>query len=51
MLEFIKQHPFLIGWLCFVILVYIYASLDYAYYRYNIKDKLSKIYNALTEEE
>ena len=51
MLEFIKAHPILIGWLCFVILVYIYAYLDYLYYQYNIKDKVSQLYEALTEEE
>lgn len=51
MLDFIKQHPFLIGWLCFVILVYLYAYLDYVYYRFNVKEKVLKIYDALTEEE
>lgn len=51
MLDFIKQHPFLIGWLCFVILVYLHAYLDYVYYRFNVKEKVLKIYDALTEEE
>jgi hypothetical protein len=51
MLEFTKAHPILTGWLCFVILVYIYAYLDYLYYQYNIKDKASQLYEALTEEE
>jgi hypothetical protein len=49
--EIIKVHPILTGWLCFVILVYIYAYLDYLYYQYNIKDKASQLYEALTEEE
>ena len=35
MLDFIKNHPFLVGWVLFVLLVYIYAYLDYAYYKYN----------------
>lgn len=51
MLEIIKVHPILTGWFCFVILVYIYAYLDYLYYQYNIKDKASQLYEALTEEE
>ena len=51
MLVFIKAHPILTGWFCFVILVYIFAYLDYLYYQYNIKDKASQLYEALTEEE
>lgn len=51
MLEFIKEHPILTSWAIFVVLVYLYALLDYIYYRYNIKQKLFKIYEALTEEE
>ena len=51
MLDFIKNHPFLVGWVLFVLLVYIYAYLDYAYYKYNFKDKVMHFYEALTEEE
>lgn len=51
MLDLIKEHHILTGWLCFVVLVYLWAYLDYAYYRYNIKDKAIQIYEALTEEE
>lgn len=51
MLELIKAHPILTGWFSFVILVYIFAYLDYLYYQYNIKDKASQLYEALTEEE
>ena len=39
MLDFIKEHPFLIAWCIFVFVVYIYACADYAYYRYDIKSK------------
>ena len=46
-----KEYPILTGWLCFVMLVYLWAYLDYAYYRYNIKDKAIQVYEALTEEE
>lgn len=51
MLDLIKEYPILTGWLCFVVLVYLWSYLDYAYYRYNIKDKAIQIYEALTEEE
>jgi hypothetical protein len=51
MLDFIKNHPYLVGWVLFVLLVYIYAYLDYAYYKYNFKDKVMHFYEALTEEE
>ena len=51
MLDLIKEYPILTGWLCFVVLVYLWAYLYYAYYRYNIKDKAIQIYEALTEEE
>ena len=51
MLDLIKEYPLLPGWLCFVVLVYLWAYLDYAYYRYNIKDKAIQIYEALTDEE
>ena len=51
MLDLIKENPILSGWLCFIVMVYLFAYLDYAYYRYNIKDKATQIYEALTEEE
>lgn len=51
MLDIIKEHPILTGWICFVILVYIYAYLDYIFYHYNIRDKAAQLYDALTEEE
>lgn len=51
MLDFIKEHPFLVSWIAFVLLVYLYAFLDYIYYRHNIKEKAIHIYHALTEEE
>lgn len=51
MLDFIKEYPILTAWICFVILVYLYAYLDFSYYRYRIKDKAIQIYEALTEEE
>ena len=49
--DIIKEHYILAGWLCFVALVYLYAYLDYLYYRHNIKDKLQKAYEAITEED
>jgi hypothetical protein len=51
MVNLIKEHYILVGWFCFVVLTYLFAYLDYAYYRYNIKDKVMQIYEALTEEE
>lgn len=48
---FITAHPILTGWLVFVMAVYLYAYLDYAYYRYGIRQKVLRIYEALTEEE
>jgi hypothetical protein len=51
MFDFIKEHLFLFAWCVFVLAVYIYAYLDYVYYRYNVKDKIIHLYEALTEEE
>lgn len=51
MIDFIQEHFILTGWVAFVILVYLYAYLDYVYYRYHIKDKIIQLYEALTEEE
>lgn len=51
MMDFISNHPFLVGWTSFVLLVYLYAYLDYVFYHYNISYKASQIYDALTEEE
>lgn len=51
MLDFIKEYTLLFGWIIFVFAVYIYACLDYIYYRYNFKDKILHIYETLTEEE
>ena len=51
MIDFIKEHPVLTGWTCFVFITYLYAYLDYVFYRYNIRDKASQLYDALTEEE
>lgn len=51
MLTFITAHPILTGWFVFVMAVYLYAYLDYAYYRYGIRQKVLRIYEALTEEE
>ncbi len=51
MTDFIAHHPLLTGWLAFVAVVYLYAWLDYIYYRYNIRGKAIRIYEAVTEEE
>ena len=51
MLDFIIEHPVLIGWLVFVALVYLFVYLDYTYYRHNIKDKLKQAYEEITEED
>ena len=51
MLEFVKQHYLLIAWMAFVILVYLYVYLDYLYYKNNVREKLYKMYEALTEED
>lgn len=51
MLELIKEHPILTGWICFVIFAYLLAYLDYAYFHYNVKEKIKQLYEALTEEE
>ncbi len=51
MLDFIKEHLVLTCWLAFVALVYLFAWLDYLYYRYNLKHKAIQIYEAITEEE
>lgn len=51
MIELITQHPFICGWLAFVVLVYLFAWMDYVYYRYGLKRKAIRIYEAITEEE
>ncbi len=50
MLDFVKEHYLIIIWATFVVLVYIFAILDYYYYKNNVRDKLNKMYEALTEE-
>lgn len=51
MTDFITEHLVLTCWLAFVALVYIYALLDYVYYRFDIKKKSIQFYEAITEEE
>ncbi|MCM1373233.1 MAG: hypothetical protein NC113_10010 [Bacteroides sp.] len=51
MIDIIKEHPFITGWTAFVALVYLFAWLDYIYYRYDLKRKAIQIYEAVTEEE
>jgi len=51
MLDFIQKQPLLVGWLIFVVLIYLYVYLDYMYYRHNIKNKLKQAYEAITEED
>ncbi len=51
MVDFIKEHLILTCWLAFVVLVYLFAWLDYVYYRYELKKKAIQFYEAITEEE
>lgn len=51
MMDFVTKHPLLTGWLAFVAIAYLYAWLDYIYYRYDVKHKVIQIYEAITEEE
>lgn len=51
MIDIITEHPIITGWAAFVALVYLFAWLDYIYYRYDLKHKAIQIYEAVTEEE
>ena len=51
MIELISTHPYIAGWLAFVLLVYLYAGMDYVYYRYELKRRAIKVYEAITEEK
>lgn len=41
---------FLVGWTCFVLLVFLHLILDYLYYYSNLPKKIRKIIRAFTEE-
>ncbi len=49
--DFITEHPYLTAWIAFVVLVYLYAWLDYIYYSHNLKEKATQLFEAITEEE
>lgn len=40
----------LIGWICFVVLVYLHMIWDTLYYYRNLSEKFRKLYRAFTEE-
>lgn len=50
MLDFVKEHYLIVIWATFVVFVYIFTFLDYSYYKNNVREKLNKMYEALTEE-
>lgn len=41
---------FLIGWGCFVLLVYVHLIFDYLYYYKDLRQKLRNLYRTFTEE-
>lgn len=40
----------LIGWFAFVVLIYLWLIIDTMYYSHNMKNKLRKFKNVITEE-
>ena len=51
MINFIKDYFMAIVWIIFVLCVYIYAYIDYIYFKNNWKEKIENFYKVLTEEE